>query len=147
MGTPNVLLILSDDVGFGSSSTFGGLIPTPNLDALAANGIRYNRFNTTAICSPTRAALLTGREAHNAGMGNLNNFATAFDGYTSIIPKSVGMMPEILRLNGYSTAAFGKWHITPQWEQSEVGPFDRWPTNEGFEYFYGFHSGDALSAT
>ena len=141
-GAPNVLLILSDDVGFGSSSTFGGLIPTPNLDALAANGIRYNRFNTTAICSPTRAALLTGREAHNAGMGNLNNFATAFDGYTSIIPKSVGMMPEVLRLNGYSTAAFGKWHITPQWEQSEVGPFDRWPTSEGFEYFYGFHSGD-----
>lgn len=139
---PNVLLIMTDDVGFGSSSTFGGLIPTPNLDALAARGARYNRFNTTALCSPTRASLLTGREPHNADMGNVNNLPTGYEGYTSVIPKSAGMIAETMRQNGYVTAAIGKWHLTPEWEQSSIGPFDRWPTGEGFSYFYGFHGGN-----
>ena len=141
-GAPNVLVILTDDVGFGSSSTFGGLIPTPALDALALNGARYNQFNTTALCSPTRAALLTGREPHNANMGDVNNFSQGYEGYTSVIPATTGMIAQTLRENGYSTAAFGKWHLTPEWEQSGVGPFDRWPTGEGFDYFYGFHGGN-----
>ena len=141
-GAPNVLVIITDDVGFGASSAFGGLIPTPALEALAARGIRYNQFNTTAICSPTRASLLTGREPHNVNVGNVNNFSQGYEGYTSVVPKSAGMIAETLRQHGYSTAAFGKWHLTPEWEQSAVGPFDRWPTSEGFNYFYGFHGGN-----
>lgn len=141
-GAPNVLLIMTDDVGFGATSAFGGPIPTPNLDALAKRGLRYNRFHTASICSPTRASLLTGREPHKVSMGNVNNLATGYDGYTSVIPDNAGMVAETLRVNGYVTAAFGKWHLTPEWEQSSIGPFDRWPTGEGFQYFYGFHGGD-----
>ena len=141
-GSPNVLLIMTDDVGFGATSAFGGPVPTPNLDRLAAGGIRYNQFNTTALCSPTRAALLTGRNPHSVGMGNVNNLPTNYEGYNSVIPKSAGMIAETLRNNGYATAVFGKWHLTPEWEQSTFGPFDRWPTGQGFNYFYGFHGGD-----
>ena len=139
---PNVLLIMTDDEGFGSSRVFGGLIPTPAIEALAAGGARYNRFHTTAICSPTRASLLTGRAPHNVNMGNLTNLPTGYEGYTSVIPKTTGMIAETMRQNGYTTGAFGKWHITPEWEQSSVGPFERWPTGAGFDYFYGFHAGD-----
>lgn len=141
-GAPNVLLIMTDDTGFSSTATFGGLIPTPNLDALAKQGARYNRFNTTALCSPTRASLLTGREPHSVGMGNVSNLPTAYDGYTSVIEPQTGMIAQTLADNGYITAAFGKWHLTPEWEQSSLGPFTRWPTGQGFSYFYGFHGGD-----
>jgi arylsulfatase A-like enzyme len=141
-GSPNVLLIMTDDVGFGASSTFGGPVPTPNLDRLAATGIRYNQFNTAALCSPTRAALLTGRDEHRVNMGIVDNLATGYEGYTSVIPRSAGMIAETLRLNGYATAAFGKWHLTPVWEQSAYGPFERWPTGQGFSYFYGFIQAD-----
>ena len=141
-GAPNVLVFLTDDVGFGACSTFGGLIPTPALDALAASGLRYNRFHTSAMCSPTRAALLTGRHPHRVAMGNISHFATGYDGYTSAMPKSAGMIAETLRQNGYSTAALGKWHLAPEWEVSSMGPFDRWPTGQGFEYYYGFLGAD-----
>lgn len=138
---PNILLIMTDDVGFGASSAFGGPVPTPVFDALARNGLRYNNFHTTAMCSPTRAALLTGRNQHNIGMGKIMWMGS--EGYTSTIPKTAAMIPEILRQNGYGTAAFGKWHLTPNWEQSSAGPRDRWPTGEGFDHFYGFIDGDA----
>jgi len=141
-GAPNVLLIMTDDVGFGASSTFGGPIPTPTLDALARTGLRYNQFNTTAICSPTRASLLTGRNPHNVGVGNVTNLPTGYPGYTSVIPKSAGTVAEILKDHGYNTAMLGKGHITPEWEMSQSGPFDRWPTGLGFEYFYGFLGAD-----
>ncbi|MGE4430399.1 MAG: arylsulfatase [Sphingobium sp.] len=140
---PNILLILTDDVGFGASSTFGGPVPTTTFDMLARNGIRFNRFNTTALCSPTRAALLTGRNPQNVGMGNVTNLATGYEGYTTQIPKSAATVAEILRQNGYNTSMFGKSHLTPEWEMSQAGPFDRWPTGLGFEYFYGFLSADA----
>jgi arylsulfatase len=139
---PNVLLILLDDVGFGQFSTFGGGVPSPNIDKLAAQGLRYTRFHTTALCSPTRAALLTGRDHHVAGTGVITELATGYDGYTGIIPKSAGTVSEILRQNGYATAWIGKNHNTPAWETSEVGPFDHWPSGLGFDYFYGFNSGD-----
>ncbi|WP_372859806.1 arylsulfatase [Sphingobium lactosutens] len=142
-GAPNILLIMTDDVGFGATSTFGGPVPTPTFDSLAEAGIRYNQFNTTALCSPTRAALLTGRNPHAVGMGNVTNLSTAYPGYTSIIPRSAATVAEVLKDGGYSTAMFGKGHITPDWEQSQVGPFDRWPTGLGFEYFYGFLNADA----
>ena len=142
-GVPNVLLIMTDDVGFGASSTFGGAIPTPAFDQLAKVGARYNQFNTTALCSPTRAALLTGRNPHMVGMGEVTNNSTSYPGYTSIIPKSAATVAQLLKAGGYSTAMFGKGHITPDWEQSPVGPFDRWPTGLGFEYFYGFLNADA----
>ncbi|MBM4293929.1 MAG: arylsulfatase [Deltaproteobacteria bacterium] len=135
---PNVLLIILDDVGFGHAGTFGGPIPTPTLDRLAANGLRYNQFHTTALCSPTRAALLTGRNHHSVGVGNIMEFGTGFPGYNSIMPKSAATVAEILKQHGFNTAAFGKWHMTPDWETSPAGPFDRWPTGQGFEYFYGF---------
>ena len=135
---PNVLVFLTDDVGFGACSTFGGPIPTPVLDTLAARGLRFTQFHTAAVCSPTRASLLTGRNPHNVNMGGLANRATAFDGYTSVIPKSAATVAEILRRNGYTTGMFGKGHVTPEWEISHVGPFDRWPTGLGFDYFYGF---------
>lgn len=139
---PNVLLIMTDDVGFSATSTFGGAIPTPNYDRLAREGARYNQFNTTALCSPTRASLLTGRMPHNVNMGNVTNLATGFKGYTSVIPREAGTVAETLKAAGYATGAFGKWHITPEWEQSTFGPFDRWPTRMGFDHFYGFLGGD-----
>ena len=141
-GAPNVLLILLDDAGFGQFSAFGGGVPSPNIEKLAAHGLRYTRFHTTALCSPTRAALLTGRDHHVAGTGVITELATGYDGYTGIIPKSAGTVSEILRQNGYATAWIGKNHNTPAWETSEVGPFDHWPSGLGFDYFYGFNSGD-----
>jgi arylsulfatase A-like enzyme len=141
-GAPNVLIIMTDDVGFGASSTFGGPIPTPTLDALAREGLRYNRFHTTAICSPTRASLLTGRDPQAVEMGYVANWATGYDGHSSVIPKSAGTMARILRDAGYNTAMFGKAHVTPEWEMSQAGPFDRWPTGLGFEYYYGFLGAD-----
>jgi arylsulfatase A-like enzyme len=146
-GAPNILLILTDDVGFGASSSFGGPVPTPTFDRLAQAGLRYNQFNTTALCSPTRAALLTGRIPQNVGMGNVTNLPTGYEGYTSVIPKSAATVAEILRQNGYGTAMLGKSHLTPEWEQSQAGPFDRWPTGLGFEYFYGFLGADTSQWT
>lgn len=142
-GAPNVVIVLLDDVGFGATGTFGGPVATPALDAIAAEGLRYNRFHTTALCSPSRAALLTGRNHHVVNSGNITEYATGYDGYNSIIPKSAATIAEVLRENGYATAAFGKWHNTPVWETSSVGPFDRWPTGLGFEKFYGFVAGEA----
>ena len=138
---PNVVVVLLDDVGFAQFSTFGGLIPTPALDRLAAEGLRYNRFHTTALCTPTRAAMLTGRNAHVSGNGSVTEMSSGFPGYNCAWPKSVGCIAEILRQNGYGTAAIGKWHNTPNWESGPQGPFDRWPTGLGFEYFYGFIGG------
>jgi arylsulfatase len=137
-GAPNVLLILTDDVGFSAASTFGGPVPTPNLDRLADRGLIYNRFHTAAMCSPTRAALLTGRNSHAVGYGIVGNFTTGYPGYNGYIPKSAATVAEVLRANGYSTAMFGKNHNTPDTEISPAGPFDRWPTGIGFDYFYGF---------
>nr|WP_176392262.1 arylsulfatase [Sphingomonas sp. CDS-1] len=140
---PNVLLILTDDVGFGASSTFGGPIATPTFDQLASRGLRYNNFHTAAVCSATRAALLTGRNQHDVGMGGgTTDGPQLSNGYTTILPKNAASVAEILRENGYNTAAFGKWHLVPQWEESAAGPFDRWPTGKGFEYFYGFLNGE-----
>jgi len=141
-GAPNVLLILTDDVGFGASSTFGGPIPTPTLDELAARGLKYNRFHTTALCSPTRAALITGRDQHTAHTGIIMERSLGYPGYDSVKPASVGSIGEILRQNGYNTAWFGKNHNVPAWQSSAAGPFDLWPTGLGFEYFYGFIGGD-----
>ncbi len=141
-GAPNVLVILIDDMGFGQPSTFGGPIRMPTLDRMAAQGLRYNEFHVNAICSATRAALLTGRNNHMANMGAVADVATAFPGNTGVRPNSVAPLPEILRLNGYSTAAFGKWHLTPPWEMSPSGPTDRWPIREGFDKFYGFLGGE-----
>ena len=143
-GAPNVLLILLDDVGFGHAETFGGMAHTPTLDRLAHEGLRYNTFHTTALCSPTRAALLTGRNHHSVGTGVIIELGTGFPGYTGIVPPSAVGLPEILRQNGYATAAFGKWHNTPDVEISAAGPFDRWPTGKtwGFDYFYGFMNGE-----
>jgi len=141
-GAPNILLILTDDVGFGASSTFGGPIPTPTMDQLAKNGLRYTQFHTTALCSPTRAALLTGRNHHSNATGVIMELATGFPGYNSLMPKSNGTFAEILRQNGYNTAWYGKNHNVPDWHSSQAGPFDLWPTGLGFEYFYGFLGGD-----
>ncbi|MGV9713354.1 arylsulfatase [Gordonia sp. NPDC003424] len=141
-GAPNVVMILLDDMGFGASSAFGGPCRMPVAERLAAEGLRYTRFHTTAMCSPTRAALLTGRNHHTAGMGVITELATAFPGYSSSRPDSVATLPEMLRRNGYSTGCFGKYHQTPTWEMSRSGPFDRWPTGEGFEKFYGFMGGE-----
>ena len=140
-GAPNVLLILTDDVGFGATSTFGGPVPTATFDRLAAQGVRYNRFHTTALCAPTRAALLTGRNPHRVGFGVITEMGTGYPGYNTILPKSAATVGEVLRQNGYATAWFGKNHNTPEWEQSAVGPFDRWPDGLGFDYFYGFMGG------
>ena len=141
-GAPNVVLILLDDAGFASTSTFGGQARTPRLDQLAADGIRYNRFHTTAICSPTRAALLTGRNQHQVGFGNLQDIPAGFPSYNTIWKGETASVAEVLKQNGYSTAAFGKWHNTPRWEISPAGPFEHWPTGLGFEYYYGFLAGD-----
>ena len=141
-GAPNVLVVLTDDVGFGASSTYGGPVPTPTLDRLAKQGIRYSQFNNTAMCSPSRAAMLTGRNATRVGMGAVTDRATGYEGYTTVIPPSAGTVAEILRQRGYSTAAFGKWHLTPLWEMGPNGPFDHWPTRMGFDHFFGFLTGD-----
>jgi arylsulfatase A-like enzyme len=142
VGAPNVLVVLLDDEGYGQSSTFGGLIPTPTLDRLAASGLRYTRFHVTALCSPTRAALLTGRNSHAVGMGVITNWSTDFPGYNSAIPKSAALVSEVLRANGYATAALGKWHLIPEREATLAGPFDHWPTKQGFDYYYGFLNGE-----
>ena len=139
---PNVVIVLIDDMGFAASKTFGGLINMPTLQALADSGLRYNRFHTTALCSPTRTALLTGRNHHVNNAGAIMELATAFPGNTGVRPNSVTPLAEILRLNGYSTAAFGKYHETAPWEASVSGPFDRWPTRSGFDKFYGFIGGE-----
>ena len=142
-GAPNVLLFMCDDVGFAMSSAFGGPVPTPNFERLAAHGQRYNRFHTTGICSPSRAALLTGRNHHNAGVGYLSRrSAPAIPGYGGRILPETATIAQVLRLNGYSTAMFGKHHNVPADERSEAGPFDNWPTGLGFEYFFGFVNGD-----
>ncbi len=142
-GAPNIVLILLDDVGFGTCGTFGGPVPTPALDRVAAHGLRFNQFHTTALCSPTRAAMLTGRNHHTVHMGGIPEGANVFPGYDSIIPKEAASVAEILRQSGYSTAAFGKWHLTPLWEQTLAGPFDRWPTGLGFDRFYGILNAEA----
>jgi arylsulfatase A-like enzyme len=143
-GSPNVLIVLIDDVGFGASSAFGGPINTPNAERLAAKGLKYNRFHTTALCSPTRAALLSGRNHHTVGMGGITEIATSAPGYNSIRPNTCAPLADTLKLNGYSTAQFGKCHEVPVWETSPMGPFDNWPTGGGgFEYFYGFIGGEA----
>lgn len=141
-GSPNVLLILLDDVGFGMSSTFGGPVPTPHLDKLANNGLKYNRFHTTALCSPTRGALLAGRNHHSIATGVIIEMGTGYPGYTGVIPKSTALVSQMLRDNGYATGMFGKWHNTPEPDISAAGPFDRWPTGLGFDYFYGFNQGE-----
>ena len=137
-GAPNVVVVLLDDVGFGAPGTFGGPVPTPALDLIAERGLRYNQFHTTALCSPTRAALLTGRNHHSAHMGAIGEIAYGYPGYDGIIPRSTATIAETLRLNGFGTALFGKAHVTPAWETSPAGPFDRWPTGLGFDRFYGF---------
>jgi arylsulfatase len=141
-GAPNIVYILIDDAGYGQFGTFGGQVPTPALDRVAADGLKFTRFHTTALCSPTRAALLTGRNHHVAGTGVITEAATGYDGYTGIIAKNVGTIAEVLRQHGYATSWFGKNHNTPDWETSQVGPFDRWPSGLGFDYFYGFMGGD-----
>lgn len=139
---PNIVVILLDDVGFGQTSTFGGLIPTPSLDRLADEGLRYTRFHTTAICGPSRAALLTGRNHHSSGNGFLMEWATGFPSYSTMLPRETATIGEILKGNGYTTWWFGKNHNTPDWETTVAGPFDRWPTGMGFDYFYGFNAGE-----
>src|SRR5450432_4296273 len=141
-GAPNVVVVLIDDMGFGASSRFGGPVNMPVLDKIAADGISYNRFHTTALCSPTRTALLTGYNHHSNNAGSIMETATAFPGNNGIRPQSITPMAEVLRQNGFSTAAFGKYHETPPWEISPSGPFDRWPTHSGFEKFYGFIGGE-----
>ncbi len=139
---PNVVIVLIDDIGFGGPSTFGGPIQTPTLDKLAAAGLRFNNFHTTALCSPTRNALKTGRNHHTTNTGSIMESSTGFPGNTGQVPNSVAPLAEMLRLNGYSTGAFGKWHETAAWETSVSGPFDRWPTHQGFDKFYGFIGGE-----
>jgi arylsulfatase A-like enzyme len=142
-GAPNVLVVLLDDVGFGASRTFGGPANTPALDRLAENGLRYTRFHTTSLCAPTRAALLSGRNHHTVGMGVIGELATSAPGYSSMRPNTCAPLAEVLKLNGYSTAQFGKCHEVPVWESSPLGPFDSWPAGGGgFEYFYGFIGGE-----
>jgi len=140
-GAPNIVLILLDDVGYSWSSVFGGPVATPNIDKVASQGLRYSNFHVNALCSPTRAALLSGRNAHEIGFGTITEGANREQGYTSIWPKNAVSIAEILKRNGYSTAAIGKWHNTPTWEVNPAGPFDHWPTSLGFEHFYGFLGG------
>ena len=143
-GAPNVLIVLIDDAGFGAASAFGGPCRAPNAEKLAAGGLKYNRFHTTAICSATRQALLTGRNHHSAGMAGITEIATGAPGYSSVLPNSMSPLAKTLKLNGYSTAQFGKCHEVPVWETSPAGPFNQWPTGGGgFEYFYGFIGGEA----
>jgi len=142
-GAPNVLLVLIDDAGFGNPSTFGGPVRTPTLDRLAEVGLRYNAFHVTALCSPTRAALLSGRNHHSIGFGSVTEVHSGYPGYDAEWPRSAASIAEILRDNGYSTAAFGKWHLTPDDQQGPAGPFDRWPNALGFDYFWGFLGGES----
>src|SRR5271165_3792072 len=139
---PNVLIILLDDVGFGLADTYGGPIHAPTLTRIANEGISYNTFHTTSICSPTRAALLTGRNHQHVGSGTIAERALDFDGYTGVIPRSAATVAQVLRDYGYKTSAFGKWHNTPATETTAMGPFERWPTGYGFDYFYGFIAGE-----
>ena len=141
-GAPNVLLIMTDDAGFGAPGTFGGVIPTPALDRIANNGLRYTNFHSTSLCSPTRAAIITGRNHHVAGFGVVGEAATGFPGYDSVIRKENGTIGTILKENGYATSWFGKNHNTPFYQATQAGPFDQWPIGMGFEYFYGFVGGD-----
>jgi arylsulfatase A-like enzyme len=141
-GAPNVLLIMTDDVGFGASSAFGGPIPTPAFDRVGKSGLRYTMFHTTALCSPTRAALITGRNHHTCASGSITEMATGFSGYNSVISKTCGTVGQVLRHNAFNTAWFGKMHNVPDWMSSKAGPYDLWPTGLGFEYFYGFLGGD-----
>ena len=142
-GAPNVLLIMTDDTGFGVTSTFGGVVPTPTLDRIAANGLRYTNFNSTALCSPTRAAIITGRNHHSMGFGVVAEQSTGYPGYNSIMTRDKATIGRILKDNGYWTSWFGKDHNTPEFQASQAGPFDQWPTGMGFDYFYGFVGGDA----
>jgi arylsulfatase len=142
-GAPNIVLIMTDDVGFSAPSTFGGVIPTPTLDRIAASGLRYTNFHSTSLCSPTRAALITGRNHHSVGFGVISEAASGYPGYDSIIGPDNATIGRILLDNGYRTSWFGKDHNTPSWTASQAGPFDQWPTGMGFEYFYGFVGGDA----
>src|SRR5260370_3896416 len=137
-GAPNVLLIMTDDCGFGAPSTFGGVVPTPALDRIANAGLRYSQFHSTRLCLPTRAALITGRNHHVAGFGVVGEGATGFPGYDSVIRQDCGTIGEILKEHGYATSWFGKDHNTPFYQASQAGPFDQWPAGMGFEYFYGF---------
>lgn len=146
-GAPNVLVVLLDDVGFGASSAFGGPCQTPNFERLAQTGLKYNRFHTAAMCAPTRTALLTGHNHHSAAMGSITETATSAPGYSSARPNTTANIGEVLRLNGYSTAYFGKCHEVPTWETSPIGPFDHWPTGSGYEKFYGFIGGDTHQYT
>ncbi len=141
-GAPNVVIVLIDDMGFGVPTTFGGPVTMPTLDSLAQQGLRYNNFHTTALCSPTRAALKSGRNHHTVNMAFITEMATGLPGATGQIPNATAPLAETLRLNGYATAAFGKWHETAAWEASVAGPFDRWPSRQGFDKFYGFLGGE-----
>ena len=134
-GAPNVLLIMTDDQGYGVSGTFGGVIPTPAMDRVAAAGLRYTQFHSTALCSPTRAAIITGRNHHSVGSGVIGELSTGFPGYNSLIGKDSATIGEILKDNGYATSWFGKNHNTPTYQYSTAGPFDQWPSGMGFEYF------------
>ncbi|SEQ69333.1 arylsulfatase [Solimonas aquatica] len=141
-GAPNIVLIMTDDTGFGAASTFGGPVETPSLQQLSTQGLRYNNFNTTGLCSPTRAALLTGRNHHRVGFGTVVDIGSGYPGYNGFWKRSTASVARVLQLNGYSTAAFGKWHNTQRRETGPTGPFDRWPTSLGFDYFYGFQGGE-----
>src|SRR6266542_4848639 len=141
-GAPNVLLIMTDDQGFGAPGTFGGVIPTPAMDRIAKDGLRYTNFHSTSLCSPTRAALITGRNHHSVGFGVISEQATGYPGYDSIITRDKATIGRILKDNGYRTSWFGKNHNTPAFQASQDGPFDQWPIGMGFEYFYGFMGGD-----
>ena len=139
---PNILLVLIDDAGFGNPSTFGGPVATPTFDKLAAEGLRYNRFHVTALCSPTRAALLSGRNHHAVGFGPIAEIPGGWPGYNTTWPTSAASIAKILQANSYNTAAIGKWHLTPDTQQGPAGPFDRWPNALGFDYFWGFLGGE-----
>src|SRR5207247_6534241 len=139
---PNILLVLIDDAGFGNPSTFGGPVATPTFDKLAAEGLRYNRFHVTALCSPTRAALLSGRNHHALGFGSISELIGGWPGYSTNWPTSAASIAQILQANGGNTAAIGKWHLTPDSQQGPAGPFDRWPNALGFDYFWGFLGGE-----
>jgi arylsulfatase A-like enzyme len=141
-GAPNVLLIVLDDTGFGQLGCHGSPISTPHLDALAAGGLRYNNMHTTALCSPSRSCIVTGRNHHSNGMAAITEFASGFPGYNGQVPFENGILSEMLLPNGYSAFMVGKWHLTPSHQETAVGPYDRWPLGRGFERFYGFLGGD-----
>jgi hypothetical protein len=142
-GAPNVLLVLIDDAGFGQPSAFGGPIAAPAMSRVCDEGVRFNRFHVTALCSPTRAALLTGRNHHAVGFGSIGELSSGFPGYTAFVPQDSAPFPKVLQGNGYSTAAFGKWHLTPDGQQGAAGPFGRWPNGWGFDHFWGFLGGES----